>query len=129
MVNVIVDTSIIIDHLKKRSLNFKRLVEKELNGELELLIPYIVVTELFAGEDAKNKKGREIILSAIEGEDFIELSLNSAQIAGELMRKYKQIPDPLDLIIAAIAIEQNAYIATANKKHFSQIKEVKIYNL
>jgi predicted nucleic acid-binding protein len=68
------------------------------------------------------------MLTTIKGENLIGLTLTSTQIAGELIRKYKQIPDPVDLIIAAIAIEQEALIATKNRKHFQQIKEVKLFN-
>jgi predicted nucleic acid-binding protein len=106
MVKVIVDTSVLIDHLKNRSTHFLALINEKLSGEIELLIPYIAIIELYAGEDAKQKKAREAITKTLEGTSFIDLTLVSAQKAGELMRVYKQIPDPLDLIIAAIAIEQ-----------------------
>lgn len=128
MVKVIVDTSIIIDHLKNRSTHFLTLMEKKLSGEIELLIPYIAIIELYAGEDARQKKAREKIAKTLEGTNFIDLTLSSAQKAGELMRIYKQLPDPLDLIIAAIAIEQDAQVATHNKKHFEQIKGLKLYD-
>lgn len=128
MVKVIVDTSILIDHLKNRSTHFLTLIEKKLSGEIELFIPYIAIIELYAGEDAKQRKAREEIAKTLEGTIFIDLTLSSAQKAGELIRVYKQIPDPLDLIIAAIAIEQDAQVATHNKKHFEQIKELKLYN-
>jgi len=128
MVKVIVDTSVLIDHLKNRSTHFLALINEKLSGEIELLIPYIAIIELYAGEDAKQKKAREAITKTLEGTSFIDLTLVSAQKAGELMRVYKQIPDPLDLIIAAIAIEQEAQVATHNKKHFEQIRGLKIYN-
>ena len=128
MVKVVVDTSVIIDHLKNRSTNFLTLVEKKISREVELFIPYIAVIELYAGEDAKQKRAREKISKTLEGTDLIDLTLSSAQKAGELMRIYKQIPDPLDLIIAAIAIENEAQVATNNKKHFEQIRGVKLYN-
>jgi len=127
MVKVIVDTSILIDHLKNRSTHFLTLIEKKLSGEIELFIPYIAIIELYAGEDAKQRKAREEITKTLEGTTFIDLTLASAQKAGELIRTYKQIPDPLDLIIAAIAIEQEAQVATHNKKHFEQIRGLKIY--
>ncbi len=128
MVKVIVDTSILIDHLKNRSTHFLTLIEKKLSGEIELFIPYIAIIELYAGEDAKQKKAREAITKTLEGTSFIDLTLVSAQKAGELIRIYKQIPDPLDLIIAAIAIEQDAQVATHNRKHFEQIRGLKIYS-
>jgi predicted nucleic acid-binding protein len=128
MVKVIVDTSILIDHLKKRSSGFITLVEKQFSGEIDIYIPFIAIVELFAGEDARQKKARDSMLTTIKGENLIGLTLTSTQIAGELIRKYKQIPDPVDLIIAAIAIEQEALIATKNRKHFQQIKEVKLFN-
>lgn len=125
---VIVDTSILIDHLKNRSTHFLMLIEKKLSGDIELFIPYIAIIELYAGEDARQRKAREEIAKTLKGTTFIDLTFVSAQKAGELIRIYKQIPDPLDLIIAAIAIEQDAQVATNNKKHFEQIRGLKMYN-
>jgi predicted nucleic acid-binding protein len=128
MVKIVIDTSILIDHLKEKSDHFMQLEKKRLLGEVEIIIPAIVVVELYAGEDARQRKAREIIFKTIKSLFFVDVNQRSAEKAGELMRIYKQIPGPSDLIIAAIAIEHKAHIATHNKKHFEQIKEVKLFD-
>lgn len=128
MVKVVVDTSIIIDYLQQRSEYFLKLEEAKLSGRLELLIPYVVVVELFAGEDAKRKKTREAIELTLEDIVLVDLDRASAQKAGEIIRKYPQIPGPIDAIIAAIAMEHEAQIAAHNIKHFQQIRGLKLFD-
>ncbi len=128
MYKIIIDTSILIGHLRGSSSDFKLLETKKATEDITLLIPHIVIVELFTGEEARRKAIREKIDKLIEGLEVVGLTVSSAKQAGDLQRKYKQIPDLPDLIIAAIAIEQEAQIATHNKKHFEQIKGVKLYN-
>lgn len=128
MYNIIIDTSILIDHLRGISRDFRLLETKKATESVSLLIPHIVIVELFTGEEARKKDIRKKIDKLIEGLEVIGLTVSSAKKAGDLQRTYKQIPDLPDLIIAAIALEQEAQIATHNKKHFGQIKRVKLYD-
>lgn len=126
---VIVDTSILINHLRGTSEDFKILESLRLKRKIELFIPLIVITELFAGKEAGKKRIQIIFSKLIEGLSIIDLGIDSAKKAGELIRTYPQIPDPFDFLIAAIALENNAYIATHNIKHFKQIRGVKLLKL
>ncbi|MBI2029922.1 PIN domain-containing protein [Candidatus Gottesmanbacteria bacterium] len=126
---VIIDTSILIDHLRGTSEDFKLLDNLRIQGKIELLIPDIVICELFAGKEARKKKVQENFNKLIEDLSVTGLTINSAKIAGKLIRTYTQIPDPFDFLIAAVAIEQNAYIATHNIKHFKQIPQIKLLKI
>lgn len=129
ILKVVVDTSILIDHLRGTSQDFKILESLRLKKEVELLIPLIVITELFAGKEARKKRATEIFNQLIKGLTLIGLNIDSAKKAGELIRTYPQIPDPFDFLIAAIALDENAYIATHNIKHFKQISGIKLFKL
>lgn len=128
MFKVVVDRSVLIDHIRGRTAHFRQLNVAAASGELTLLLPFIVITELFAGNDAKKKAVRVRYDRLLEGIDVVGLSVISAKKAGELARSYKQIPDPADIFIAAIAIEQGARIATYNTRHFKQIRGVKLFD-
>ena len=119
MVKVVVDTSVIIDHLRQRSSHFLELEEKRLSGEVKIYVPYVVVVELYAGQNAKRKKIRDLIGLALTDVEFIGLDFASSK---------KAIPGSIDSIIAAIAIEHDAQVATHNKKHFEQIKGLRLYD-
>lgn len=128
MFNIIVDTSVIIDHLRGRSNQLVQLKDQSNIGKVRLFIPHIVITELYIGKEARNKAGREIIDGILKDLETVGFTVSSAKLSGELIRTYQQIPDPFDLIIAAIAIENEAQVATNNKKHFEQIRGLKLYN-
>lgn len=55
MFNIIVDTSVVIDHLRGRSNHFIDLKDQRSIGKVRLLIPHIVITELYIGKEARNK--------------------------------------------------------------------------
>ena len=102
--------------------------EKRLSGEIKIYVPYVVVVELYAGQNAKRRKIRDLIGLALTDLEFIGLDFNSSKKAGEVIRNYSQIPGSIDAMIAAIAIEHDAQVATHNKKHFEQIKGLRLYD-
>lgn len=127
MFNVVIDTSVVINHLKGSSDDLKQLLTLQNQDGIRILIPYIVIVELFAGQEAKRKADRQRLEKIIGRFATIGLSIESAKQAGDLIRIYSQIPGANDLIIAAIAMEQEAQIATHNRKHFEQIRGVKLF--
>ncbi len=127
VIKIVVDTSLLVNHLRKTTEDFNRLTELDDEGKVRILIPYEVVTEMFAGASAAKKPERQAIENIIDRAVLVGLTRNSAIHAGELIRKYPQIPGLIDLIIAAIAIEQKALVATHNPKHFQTIRGVKIW--
>jgi predicted nucleic acid-binding protein len=124
---IVVDTSLLVNHLRKTTEDFNRLTELDDEGRARVLIPYEVVTEMLAGESAAKKPERRAIENIIDRAVLVGLTRNSAIHAGELIRKYPQIPGLVDLIVAAVAIEQKAMVATHNPKHFRLIKGLKIW--
>ena len=126
MVKIIVDSSILIDHLRQKSERFIRLAERQDQGRIKILIPFIVVTELFVGRSVSNKKTEKLIDELLDKVELVGLTRKSAKLAGRLIQDYPQLNDPYDVLIAAIALEQKAMVATLNMKHFKIIKDLKL---
>ncbi|MEK7166533.1 MAG: PIN domain-containing protein [Patescibacteria group bacterium] len=128
MPKIIVDTSVIIDHLRGTSSDFETLENLRLDEEVDMLIPHMVITELFAGQAAQKRVVQTAYNELLKGTEIIGLTIDSAKKAGELMRCFPQVPDPFDFLIAAIALEHDAYIATHNQKHFKQLPKIKLFD-
>ncbi len=127
MYKVIIDTSIIIDYFRGNSIYLEELITKRAQNKVMLLVPHIVIIELFAGLDANRKRMRQSYEELLNKFEIVGLTLDSAKKAGEFIRTYQRIPGSFDLLIAAIALEQGAQIATHNKKHFQQILGIELY--
>jgi len=124
---VILDSSILIDHLRGGLVGKKTL--KELSEDTEIYLPTIVLFELFSGKSTQNPEVFSQITHLIKGFERIELTESIAVRAGELFRKTSQRLGPADYIIAASALEINGTVVTLNKKHFELIPNLKIYSI
>lgn len=122
---LIVDTSILIDKLRggRKWDNFL----ENLDNGVELYLPSIVIFELFSGLSSKKTQVSFKIFSFRKFFSEIDLTFEIAKRAGELNRDIAGNLDLPDYIIAASAIEIGAQVVTLNKKHFSKISGVSIY--
>ncbi|MBI5357098.1 PIN domain-containing protein [Candidatus Collierbacteria bacterium] len=127
MRNIVIDTSLIINHLRKTTDDLNILGALHANCKANVIVPYEVVVEIFVGTSTKEKVARKLIDETLEKFTLVGLTKKSAMMAGELIRKFPQIPGPFDLIIAAISLEHKAQVATHNPKHFKLIKGLKIW--
>ena len=125
MAKVVVDTSVIIDHLRIGKGLWEELVKLVEARELELYCSPIVITELWAGESINKDSMRQKIEKLIALLKRIEISDSLAMRAGELMRVYGL--SGFDALIAASALEINASVATANFKHFKKVVGLKSF--
>ena len=124
---LIIDSSVLIDHLRggKTSTLFFQKAEA---AQAELFIPTIVVFELFSGQSTKNQQVSVKISKLIEQFKRIDLNEKIAITAGELYRDLNKNIDPEDCIIASSALTVGASVATLNKKHFTQIPNLILFN-
>lgn len=124
---ILIDTSVLIDHLRKsnkeKSLLFK-IVEK-----YDLFISTVSIFEMYAGaSDQRKTRDIQIILGILESLPF---SLEIAQKAGQLyldLKKENLILEIRDLFIGATAIIHNLPLLTFNRKHFERIKEIPLFD-
>lgn len=112
--DILVDTDVFIDHLRGAA-------------ELKLgrhRLHYSVVTraELFAGNSAT-----DLVSQLLAPFREIPVSRSIAERAGRVAREFQlRLPDA---IIAATALENGLALATRNRKHFDNVRGVRIRSI
>lgn len=118
---MVVDTSIVIDHLRAGDKNATKLVKLAEKYQV-LFISAVSVYELYAGATSPFKiEETSSIISNMSVLLFDEdVALKAAEIYRQLKSKNKLI-EFRDLFIAATCVVHDYPIATLNKKHFERI--------
>lgn len=117
MSKVVVDTSVLIDHLRGDA-RAKEALEEIIAAGDELWASTVVRTEVLAGMRPDEEQATLALLAALRWQD---VSTEIADRAGELARRYlKSHPglDTVDYLIAATAQELSASVLTQNVNHF-----------
>lgn len=122
MRKIVVDTSVIIDFLRRKDKEnslLYRLAEEDLSASI------ITHTELYAGKSIwENNETKETLEKVLSGLSLISLDKNISQEAGHI--KSCANISLIDAIIASTAIVNNMELATLNIKDFEKIKNIKI---
>lgn len=126
MQKVVLDSDIIIDHLRDYGAALQTLLTFAAQKKLQLYIPSVVVTELFSGKETKKQERLFSLKKLLERFELVSNDQEISELAGLLMRDYPPIK-LADAIIAATALHLNAKLATRNQKDFDQIKGLKFY--
>ena len=127
---MILDTSFIIDVMKKEPNAIEKLNSLVKKGE-PLMIASPTIFELFSGlvRSQRQLEEKNKVMNVINGQLVLPLDNKSAERSGEidgtLVKEGKMI-DPIDSMIAGIAIIKNDKVLTRNVKDFSRIKDLKI---
>lgn len=124
---LVFDTNIFIEALRltPKGVALINYFEK---SDYELYVSSVVGFELFAGKSSKNEtqqKAMQELLSYFEVQD---LTWNVAKRAGELYRNGTHYMEFPDYIIAATALTIGAQVVTLNRKHFSQIPDLQVFD-
>ncbi|MCL6559894.1 MAG: type II toxin-antitoxin system VapC family toxin [Firmicutes bacterium] len=119
---VVVDTNIIIDHLRGVPQAAKVLKEAE-DGSLEGLISTITIMETMAAPKMSEERLAAVkeLLAVFE---HCPVDSHTATVAGSLLAKYRRSHglEPMDALIAATAKVNEAVLFTLNTKHFRYIE-------
>lgn len=124
---VILDTNIIIDHLrqsKKKKTILTSMVEKFSREALAISI--VSIQELFEGQSTKNKEKEDDLLETISSLKLIPYNFEVAKMAGEIARDLKRSLNLADAAVAATAIVHGASLATLDKRDFQGIKDLQV---
>ncbi len=128
---VILDTSIIIDHLRQSPSTGKTLLmeiaEKYLKEELAVSV--ISVQELYEGRSTLDMEAEKVLLATISPLKIISYNYEIAKKAGELARDLDKPIELADAAIAATALVHGAELFTLNKKDFSRIPHLDLFEL
>lgn len=124
---VIIDTSIIIDQLRRPKGTKTELIKFiKLKSDQDLTISMISIQELFQGQSTKDQGRLQILLAIISPLRILPYTYEIAQAAGELVRDTEQPIQFADAAIAATAIVNNCQLLTFNKKDFVGIKNLSL---
>ena len=127
---VILDTNIIIDHLRKAEDEDSQLVKiaKEKPKEV-LALSIISVQELYEGKSTLVEKKEEYLLATISPLKILAYTYEIAELGGKIARDLDSSVELADAAIAATAIVNNTQLYTLNKKHFAKIPNLQLFNL
>lgn len=124
---VVLDTSIIIDHLrqpKKKPSRLIRLAKQKPKETLALSI--ISIQELYEGKSTQEPKKEQSLLATIAPLKILPYTYEIAQLAGEISRDLGRPLELADAAIAATTLIHNASLLTLNKKDFHGIKNLEL---
>ena len=121
---ILIDTSVVIDHFRKK--NKQKSLLYELSKENTLFLSAISKFEFLVGTKLSQIRQTEKII-----EGFYILSFNSsvAGVASDIAKKLKtknKIIEFRDIFIAATAIANNMQLSTLNVKHFKRIDDLEL---
>lgn len=127
MEKVILDSSVIIEYLRKKRKERLKTLFFNLNQKenFSLQIPFICVAELYGGESTRRETVATEISKIISGLEIIFPDFEILVKAGKLFRDQKiKLPDAF---IAAIALRDDSPLATLNLGDFQKIPNLKIH--
>ncbi|PJE62772.1 hypothetical protein COU88_03265 [Candidatus Roizmanbacteria bacterium CG10_big_fil_rev_8_21_14_0_10_39_6] len=118
---VILDTSVIIDHLR-RSVEESVLVKLfERYPSETFALSVISVQGLYEGMSTKNEKKENYMLSTVSTLEIVPYTVDIATKAGKIARDLETPIDLADAAIAATCIQNDVPLYTLNTKHFRTI--------
>lgn len=124
---VVLDTNIIIDHLRQspgKQTYLKKMVKKY--KEHNLVVSVITIQEIYEGKSTREIEKEEKFLSTISHLKILPYTFEVAQLAGQIARDLDKTIDLADAAIAATAIINGYSLFTNNKKDFADIKNLQL---
>lgn len=126
---VILDTNIIIDHLrleqKQKSSQLMKIAKQKQKEVLALSL--ISVQELYEGRSTQDSQKEQYLLATISPLKILPYTYEVAQLAGEIARDLNRPIELADAAIAATTILNGSSLLTDNKKDFTGIKNLKFF--
>ena len=120
-----IDTSVIIDHLRKKNKRKSQLFK--IIDNPGLFISTVTLYELFAG--AINEQKRKDINDFVALVKILPFTREAAERAGAIylsLRDKNELIDVRDIFIGATALVHNLPLVTLNANHFFRIDELKV---
>ena len=121
---ILIDTSILIDHLRKKRKDKTRFFE--LTRDYDCVISSITEFEFLVGSRRKSHEFTKALLAKLP---VLPFDSACAEKAVEIHRKLKaknQLISLPDIFIAATAMVHDLPLQTLNLKHFERIENIKL---
>jgi len=119
-VTVVVDTSVLVDHLRGDARARKVLLAAREDGD-DLAASVLTRTELLAGVRSRERRELEALFTVLRWVDVDrEIADRAGGLANRYLASHRDI-DTVDYVIAATAEALGAHLLTKNVKHFPMI--------
>jgi len=125
-VRLVLDTSVLIDHLRGRSRAATELIPNAIDRGDELWSSYIVRAELLAGMRPEEEGPTRDLMRLIS---WSEVDESLSEAAGALGRRHLRAHpgiDVSDLIVAALTQHLDADLKTTDLKHFPMFRDLRM---
>lgn len=122
---LVIDTSVLIDHLRGRSRAATDLIRAAVARDDELWSSYAVQAEVLVGMRPEEETATRELMSLIT---WSEVDAPTAEAVGALGRRYLRSYQGIeltDLILAALAQRLDAKVKTTNVKHYPMFADLK----
>lgn len=125
---VVLDTNIIIDHLRQKGDKDSHLMRiiKDYPGEV-LAISVVSIQELYEGKSTIDKQKEQYLINTIKSLEVLVYTEEIARLAGILARDLNRPIELADAAIAATVIINKASLFTLNTKDFRNIDHLKLW--
>lgn len=125
---VIIDTSLIIDHLRQGQLQDSFLMKVvETEDSDTLFISMATLQELYAGKSTRDELAEESLINTLAGLGILPYEFDTAEMAGKLTRDLGM--SFVDASIAATSIINSAKLYTLNTKDFALVPKLELGKL
>lgn len=124
---VVLDTNVIIDHLRQpphKETHLKRIARK--TRKEDLAISVITVQELYEGESTRDEEKEAYLLATITPLRILPYTYEVAQLAGKIARDLRHPIEFADAAIAATAIIHGGTLLTLNRQHFTGVRDLEL---
>lgn len=127
MYKILVDTDVLIDFSKGKSLFLKHLLLLQNKGKADLFITPVNITEFLNDELLVNEGKFEEAEEFLGNFKTLVIGKQTGVLAGKCLRE-KEALYIADALVAASCIEKEFMLATRNVKHFQKIKGLEIFD-
>ena len=127
MENILIDTDVVIEYLRNKDKSETELIK--LLQDHDIFLSSISEFELFLGAKTdRHQNDLEMLFSEVDVIPFdFGCGKTAAKIWNDLQLTHQHL-EIKDIFIASIAINNDVWLRTFNKKHFQRIKKLKIWN-
>ncbi len=124
---VILDTNVIIDHLRqtgKKETVLMKFISDQPKEKLALSV--VSVQELYEGKSTRNEKEEQLLLATISPLRILPYTYKIAKLAGMIARDLGRPIELADAAVAATAVTNGADLLTLNQKDFLNIPDLNL---
>lgn len=123
--DILIDTSVIIEHLRKQDKQSTMLYR--IAAQYSLFTSSIVEFELWSGAlDKQKQNDLHVVLQFCTSIPFTTDVAKQAAVIFRSLRQQNQMIEIRDIFIAATAIEFNLPLLTLNQKHFVRVPKLQL---